>query len=368
MKRIVLGSLMLLISLPAFAVCTIDIPQDGKETSGHTVSWVAVPGANFYTIEYSSDAFATTRRVLLGPNATSFDLSRTVSYPADYSFRVTALNDRDPNFLCSGTTTRFIPIDIEFRRAFERAIIPVVASIPGAFGSRYKTSLRLTAQTALVGKGKIIFHPAGSEGTDDDPSIPYSFSRDGESIVFDDVVAAFGTFGVGSIDIVPAVATFSDPTNRSDYIPIAEAHIYNETPSGTFGSFEHQVQPIDFLTSTEVRARAPEKGEYRVNVGFRTLSTATMNFDIYNAKNDVRLHRAFTYPPNYTLLTSPEALLGTALAAGESLAVYPERGSYAIPFYTYSESGTNDPTLFVPEFPVKPALGPYDVAGHVAIQ
>ena len=361
MKRPVLVSLILLVSLPMFAVCTIDIGSNA-----HTVTWALVPGANQYYIEYSSNAFVTTTRVPLGASATSFDLQRTASYPVDYSFRVTALNDRDPNFICTGTATRLIRVDLSFRRAMERAIIPVVATIAGANGSQFKTSLRLTAQTALVGNGKIIFHPANSEGTDDDPSIPYSFTRDGESIVFDDIVGAFGRFGVGSIDIVPSVANFTDPTNRSDYVPLAEAQIYNETAEGKFGSFEHPVQPIDFLTPMEVRAHA--SSQYRVNIGVRTISTSTINFEIYTADNDIRVHRSFTYPPNYTLLTSPEALLGTALRGGETLAIYPERGSYAIPFYTYTENGTNDPTLFIPEFPVKPTLGPYDVSGSVAIQ
>ena len=186
-----------------------------------------------------------------------------------------------------------------------------------------------------------------------------------ESIVFDDIVGAFGKTGVGSIDIVPVL---NDPTNRQPYVPVAEAHLYNQTANGTFGSFEHHVQPIDFLASNEVRAHASETGQYRVNIGFRTISTTMMNFDVYDVNGSLRLHRSFTYGPNFTLLTSPEALLNTSLAPGETIAVYPERGSYAIPFFTYTDNGTNDPTIFMPEFPVKSSLGPYDVPGVVTIQ
>jgi len=361
MKRVVPVSLILLVSLPTFAICTIDF-----QNAGHTVAWTAVPGANEYTIEYSNDGFNTTTRIPLGSNSTFFDLSRTASVPVEYSFRVTAINSRDPNFLCSGTTTRLMPVNVAFRRAMERAIIPVVATIGGANGSQFKTSLRLTAPTALVGSGKIIFHPADSEGTDTDPSIPYSFTHAGQSIVFDDIVGAFGRFGVGSIDIVPDVVSASDALSRSDTIPIAEAHIYNATAIGTYGSFEHQVQPIDFLDATEVRAYASR--EHRVNIGVRTISKSMIHFDIYGTNNDFRVRRTFTYPANYTMLTSPEALLGTALRPGEALAIYPERGSYAIPFYTYTENGTNDPALFMPEFPVKAVLGPYVVSGIVTFE
>jgi hypothetical protein len=369
MKRIGLVCFLLLVASPLFAVCTIDIPGQSS-TAAHTLTWVAVPGANQYFAEYSNDAFVTTTRVPLGSSATFFDLQRTVTFPIDYSFRVTAVNDQNPDFLCTGTARRLFTFNFPFRVAVERTVIPIVATIPGANGSQFKTSLRLTAPTALAGKGKIIFHPAGTQGNDSDPSIPYSFSRDGQTIVFDDIVGAFGATGVGSIDIVPAGATFGDPSNSSAgvYVPIAEAHLYNQTAGGTFGSFEHHVQPIDFLNSNEVRAHASETAQYRVNVGVRTISTSTINFDIYDTNNDVRVHRSFTYPPNFVLLSSPEALLGTALAPGETLAIAPERGSIAIPFYTYTDNGTNDPTIFMPEFSVKVNLGPYDVAGALTIQ
>ena len=368
MKRCVLLFLAVVVASPLFAVCTIDI-QKSFIDHGYHLSWALAPGADQYYFEYSNDAFVTTTRVPLGSAGTSFDFQRTISDTIDYSFRVTALNDKDPSAqTCTGTTTAvFVPTIPfqDFRTAMKRSIVPVVATIAGANGSQFKTSLRLTAQTALVGSGKLIFHPAGQIGSDSDPSIPYSFSHDGESIVFDDIVGAFGASGVGSIDIVP---TLNDPTNRQTYIPIAEAHLYNQTAQGTFGSFEHHVQPIDFLASNEIRAHASETGQYRVNIGFRTISTSTMNFDVYDVNSNLRLHRSFTYGPNYTLLTSPEALLNTSLAPGESLAVYPERGTYAIPFFTYTDNGTNDPTIFMPEFQVKGSLGPYDVPGVVHVQ
>jgi len=352
MRRFVPATLILVVSLPAFALCTIDL-----QSAGHTVTWAVVPGANDYTIEYSSNAFATTTRVPLGSIATFFDLPRTASDPVGYSFRVTAISTKDPNFRCTGTATRLLPNDVSFRQAMERAIIPVVATIAGVNGAVFKTSLRLTAQTALTSKGKIIFHPAGCVGTDADPSIPYAFTHDGESIVFDDVVGAFGRVGVGSIDIVP------EPGSN---VPIAEAHIYHPAANGTFGSFEHQVQPIDFLNPVQVRAYASQ--QVRVNIGVRTISTSEIHFDLYDNNNEIRVQRALTYPPNYTLLSSPEALLGTALAPGEMLVIYAERGSLAIPFFTYTESGTNDPTLVMPAFPVKATLGPYDVAGVVSVK
>jgi len=368
MKRFLLAVLVVLLASPLFAVCNIDI-QKSFIDHGYHLSWANVAGADQYYFEYSNDGFITTTRVPLGSSGTMIDFQRTVADPIDYSFRVTALNTKDPNAqVCTGTTNALFTLtgpNFDFRNAIKRTIVPVVATIPGANGSQFKTSLRLTAQTALVGKGKLIFHPAGQVGSDDDPSIPYSFSHDGESIVFDDIVGAFGKTGVGSIDIVPVL---NDPTNRQPYVPVAEAHLYNQTANGTFGSFEHHVQPIDFLASNEVRAHASETGQYRVNIGFRTISTTMMNFDVYDVNGSLRLHRSFTYGPNFTLLTSPEALLNTSLAPGETIAVYPERGSYAIPFFTYTDNGTNDPTIFMPEFPVKSSLGPYDVPGVVTIQ
>ena len=353
--------LAVLIAFPLLAACELKVARTGID-HGVRVSWDPVPGANQYYFEFSSDDFATSQRQVLGPNATSVDFLRTVTEYTNYAFRITAFNDKDARVEpCVGEVYQFVLPDYDFRTAFLRVIVPIVASTAGQNGAQFKTSLRLSALSGGIGTGKIIFHPAGQAGSDADPSIPYAFSRTGQVIEFDDIVGAFGRTGVGSLDVVP-LASQNEPQ-----VPIVEARLYNQTSNGTFGSFEHHVQPIDFVNAQSLRAQAPPS-QFRMNIGFRTISTSTVNFDVFDASNEVRLHRSFVYPPNYTVLTTPEELLGTSLAPGEAIVIAGERGSMVIPFYTYTDNGTNDPSLFLPEFAVKASLGPYELPGIVKVQ
>ena len=357
--------LVVLVAVPLFAACELKIAYANID-HGVRLSWDLVPGANQYYLDYSPDEFATAQRQVLGPNAKSVDFVRTVSWGMPvYEFHIIALNDKDSKFEpCVGEAYRGFTYDNTFRKAVSRIIVPIVASTAGQNGAQFKTSLRLTALSAASDHGKIIFHPAGESGSDADPSIPYAFSRAGQTLDFDDIVGAFGRTGVGSLDIVPDLSA----GNAADNVPIAEAHLFNQTSSGTFGSFEHHVQPIDFLNTVPLRVQAAPSSQLRVNIGFRTITTATVNFDVFDANNEVRLHRSLTYPINYTLLTTPEELLGTSLGPGEAIVIAGERGSAVIPFYTYTDNGTNDPTLFLPEFSVKASLGPYDLPGIVTIK
>src|SRR5262245_61925366 len=87
----------------------------------------------------------------------------------------------------------------------KKGIIPLVGSTAGLNGASFKTSLRIEAISDAY--GKIVFHPLGQVARDDDPSIPYSFphvvSPITDYIQFDDIVAAMGQSGLGSLDIIP---------------------------------------------------------------------------------------------------------------------------------------------------------------------
>lgn len=370
MKRIRYGFLAVAVAAVApllAAPCTFQLNVTGTDRHSQHLSWAPVPGATQYYLESTTDDFGTTQRIPIGgPNVTSTDFLRTSSaFLTNYTFRVVAqMGNTAAADTCTGTAVGHILFDNAFRTKVIRAVVPVVAKIPGQNGSDFRTSLRLTSTSPITGTGKIIFHPAGQEGSDADPSIPYAFSKDRQVIEYADILGAFGLTGVGSIDIVPNT-TF---TVLSNVVPLAEAHLYNKVASGTFGSFEHHVQPGDFLTPMELRAQASSTGQYRVNIGVRTISTSTVNFDVYDANGDVRVHRTFVYPQTFTLLTSPEALLGTSLAPGESISIYAERGSVAIPFYTYTDNGTNDPSLFIPEFAVKTVIPDYEIPGIVSLE
>src|SRR5947207_14172041 len=148
--------LVLFAAAPLFAVCNFNVGLTFIER-GTRISWSPVQGADQYYLEYSTDGFLTTQRQVLAPNATSVDFLRTLSgFGTRYSFRITALNSKDSNAeVCTGTTALILHGDNAFRAAITRAIVPIVASIPGANGAQFKTSLRLRALTGNTGSGKI---------------------------------------------------------------------------------------------------------------------------------------------------------------------------------------------------------------------
>ena len=89
------------------------------------------------------------------------------------------------------------PIDA----AVLRGIIPVSGSTEGAFGSNFRTSLQLSNRTDRRQIGRLVFHPAGASASDADPSMPYALEPH-QTIGYEDVVAAIGATGLGSIDLV----------------------------------------------------------------------------------------------------------------------------------------------------------------------
>src|ERR1043166_2743476 len=109
----------------------------------------------------------------------------------------------------------------------ERAVIPIVGSIRAADGSQFRTSLRLSVLPFDDGKtisGRIIFHPQGQPISDNNPSLTYSLTghpRLVQEVFWDDVVAAMGQSGIGTMDIVPDAAS-------NGIIPAIEARDVND--------------------------------------------------------------------------------------------------------------------------------------------
>src|SRR5262249_6668059 len=153
-------------------------------------------------------------------------------------YRVTATNISNPADLCVSEAVVLVHGDPELDRMTRRAVIPIVGTTGGLNGSLFKTVLKLTGNVTQY--GRLVFHPIAKEGSDSDPSIPYSF--DGNSsgvIIYDDLMAAFGFLGIGSLDVIP------EGTNLQ--APRAEARIYNQAAEGTFGTMEPMMFPAEWF-------------------------------------------------------------------------------------------------------------------------
>ena len=326
----------LLVASPASAqFCNLDLKYENGQ-----VRWKAITGATRYTVletygELKEPFYYSTRNNFV-------NVTRRASAPVRVRYIVTAEVEPDIRIMatwndaCTGTIEVILPQDDSFRGFTRRAILPVVGSTPGAFGGQFRTSLELRG--AANEKGRIVFHPAGRVAADSDPSIPYSFI-DTRVMTFDDIVAAMGQSGIGSLELIP-------DADSVDRIPQTQVRLYNDTSLGTFGTFTEPKRPYDYLRHSGFQLRMPD-ARFRVNIGIRTLTETRVSVVFQRA--DGRLDGLFnrTFPAGWTEMTAASDFLGgKALEPGHLLTIAIE-GS-AIPFYTITENRTNDPTLIVP--------------------
>ncbi|HEV2718954.1 MAG TPA: hypothetical protein VG323_02960 [Thermoanaerobaculia bacterium] len=235
--------------------------------------------------------------------------------------------------------------------SLRKAVVPVVGSTPGANGAQFKTSLRIQALPGA--HGRIVFHRLGTMGSDADPSLTWSFPDDAKSadfIQYDDVVAALGQSGLGSLDIIP-------DQNCCNIFPTVITRVFNDTANGTFGAEEELSYPVQYFAPSRGGAQAaqtfipPMSTQFRRNVGFRTLSNVDIGAFIIR-KDGTRFSGPLVhFPGEYMTMMSVEDFvknyMHTTIAPDDALVVYSNAEGQAIFFYTYTDNGTNDPAIVV---------------------
>ncbi|HEX7421236.1 MAG TPA: hypothetical protein VF505_15205 [Thermoanaerobaculia bacterium] len=335
----VLIALAVLFAPVAHAICPLNVRFTDNPP---TLVWDNVSGATSYEIQESFDNI-TSRNYQT--DSSPFVIQRRSSSDVKVSYIVTAILPSSILSLdatseaCRESAVMTLKSDPVFRALTRKAVIPIAGSGPGANGGHFKTALTLSA-TGAGERGRVIFHPAGSAARPDDPSIPYVFNEGvGQELKFDDVVAAMGQSGVGSLDIVP-------DEGASDVIPAVDARLYNDTTAGTFGTSAPALPPFDFLQAPTLTISVPASDSpFRVNAGLRTLTDTRAIALVYGTNGRLRTFRNLAWPADYTILGPIAQVIGVPVDPGESVSIFFEGA--AIPFYTRTENRTNDPELFV---------------------
>lgn len=261
-----------------------------------------------------------------------------IGFASDVTFSVTASQGSVfPNATLSaqatGTVTQPTP------SAEPDAIIPVVGSTPGAVGQAFfRTSVQLYNPSSARMMGRLVYHPAGSSATSDDPFLGFVLEP-GETRSIADLLPAMGLTGLGSLDLV------ADAGGR----PISVVRVFNDAgAAGTTGFTEEAVKPADALGAGErgFLLAPPDAALYRFNVGVRTLeSGATLAITARNSAGTITRTLTRTYPPNYfEQRDSASFLNGAPVAANESITIQVVSGS-AIVYGATVDNRTNDPSL-----------------------
>jgi len=219
----------------------------------------------------------------------------------------------------------------------ETAVVPAVASTPGALGSYFKTGVQLHNPTNAPISGEIVYHAAGSSPSEEDPILSYQVGP-GATENFADLLPAMLQAGLGTVDVVPRTGGF----------PVAAARIFNDAgDAGTTGMTEELFRSGEALEAGQkgVLIAPPEPSRARFNLGVRSLAFgATIRFAVRDSSGTVRTTGAKFYPPSFFAQQTAEAFLGIALLANDTVTFEVDAGS-AIVYGATTDNTTQDPSL-----------------------
>jgi hypothetical protein len=336
------------VELHAQTDCTVNI-KAASERSGRrfTISWDPVAGADTYVLEESFDNFRTVQQSTFVDQT---NLSRQFSYQASVDvrvkYRVTAYASNYQLTPCSATKEVIYSPDVAYRKVVQKSAIPLVGSTAGLNGSQFKTSVRLRA-TEDDQRGTLVLRRNGIPGTDRDPMLPYALVKKGDALFFDDIVAAFGQTGLGSIDIIP-----NDNAGGGFTVPFAEVRLFNVANGGTFGTIESQTQPFDWSTDVSMNRATVvvvPSSDLRLNLGVRSFTSSVVTLNVRRGNESVA---GFVHSPGGDSLvfgSAKDMLGGFELQPGDVIR-FGGQGTF-VPMYTLTDNRTNDPALFI--VPVK---------------
>jgi hypothetical protein len=354
-RTALLVAVMMVVCTRARAVCTVSLQAPGRVESGQGYEVLIVPTAetrNYVLTEtFGARIFGSSlerSRIEAFPNTPSIRpfthhswVHRTTS-DLSVTYRVVAVSPTDGRDACFAETTVTVAGDAELRRLASRGIIPIIGTVKGLNRSDFRTALKLTGDKSR--NGRLVFHPAGRPGSDSDPSIRYEFTGT-DPLIFEDIMAALGATGIGSLDVIP------DENNT--LLPEVETRIYNAADNGTYGTLQPMQMASEWLdlnvaqsgpVGLGVPARSPG---LRLKVGIRSLTPVRVSSTVYRTDDTFEYGRTLNLDPDTLVMGSPEELFGVTVAAGDSLSVILSHG-YGIPFYTLTDNVTNDPAIVIP--------------------
>lgn len=218
-----------------------------------------------------------------------------------------------------------------------RAILPVVGSTAGAFDSNFKTEVQFHNRSDETMRGFVAFHPQGRGAVSTDPVLAYELAPR-QTVHFDDLVAAMGATGLGSLDVVPTEGG----------IPAVVARAYDDQgENGTSGATIRLVDPRDALVPglRGLLVLPSNFEQFRFNIGVRTLvEGAMLRVTVYGQNGIARHSTDRSYGAHLFEQRAAADFLGTTILPNESVDVEVLAGA-AILYGTTTDNVSNDPSI-----------------------
>lgn len=217
--------------------------------------------------------------------------------------------------------------------------IVAVGSVQGGFGSNFKTAIQLTNSSFETIVGKLVFHPATTAGSPTDPSLSFSIPPFA-TVSNDDVVAALGRTGLGSMDLI---TTNSHP-------PTVTTRVYNDEGAGGTSGLTFELQsPFDAMRPFNLgQLTAPtDPANFRLNIGVRSLDAgATLNISAQDANgNSLGTFLTRTYPPNYFEQRSAADFVNLPSIPSNAVIFVQVMAGSAFVYGSTTDNRTNDPNV-----------------------
>ena len=267
-----------------------------------------------------------TQAVTLTPNASA---SPTVTKTR------TPTRTRTPTHAVTATGTPGPPAEVV------AGYIPAVGSLPGNFGSFFRTSIQLLNPSQSPSSRRLIFHAACVSGQLSDPSVSWTLAP-GQVVSYPDFVATLGLSGLGSVDV-----TVGD----GQTVPIVITRIFDDAGAGgTTGFTEPLVHPADVPGSGSGFLVGPsDVSKFRFNVGIRTLdSPVSVMATVRDSAGNVLHSVTRSYDANLFVQTSAADFLGFSLGNDQSIEIA-FTGGGLIAYGATVDNVTNDPSAqFLP--------------------
>jgi hypothetical protein len=192
--------------------------------------------------------------------------------------------------------------------------IPVVGSLPGNFGSFFRTSVQILNPGTSASSGRLVFHPAGVPGNPGDPSIDWQLGP-GQVVSYSDIAGNFNQSGLGSVDVF---------VTQGQTIPVVVSRIFNDAGNnGTSGFTESFMRVTDVPTQGSGFLLGPsDVSNFRYNIGIRTIGgPVTVTITVRDNSGNVLHSVTRQYGADVFVQTSATDFLGFSLGNDQSIQI-----------------------------------------------